>query len=374
MALDYTGTYTDAEVADALTARRGIRRVSFRYDRLDELNAYVEPIDYVVTASVDNNALADIKRTAKFTMLERGGINYLKDRIRPWMRLGMEHLPADGRRGYVEWPLGVFVLSTPGRVLSADVVSREVDAYDQLVVLRDDKVTDRYSVAAGAKYTDALATLAFGFSASIIPSSLTLPAAMEWETGTPKLRIVNDLLAALNYESAWFDEWGTLVCRPYQSPTVRPPLWSYRDDSASVISGDVGQTIDLFDVPNRWVLTVSEADRVKLTTTYTNTDPASPTSTVSRGRIITDVRTDEDAANQATLDAKAQRYAFDASQVFEVVEFRSLLMPMHTNGDVVELTLSGLAIAGAKYSEHTWSLPLEAGSEMSHKVRRVVSV
>lgn len=367
-ALDPLGGYTDAEVIAELTAQHGTRTMSYRYDRLSEANVYIEPADWVTVGTVANNALADIKRTAKFTVLDRGTINYLKDRIRPWACL---HMPDGGR---VEWPQGVFLLSTPGRRLTLDgVVTREVAAYDQLKALTDDKVVDRYSIAAGVLYTAAIATLTAGYASSIIPSALTLPAAMEWEPGTTYLRILNDLLAAINYESAWFDENGRLVCRPYQSPAVRSSEYTYAANELSVIAGAVDQALDLFDIPNKWVLNVSEADRPALTGTYTNTSTSSPTSTASRGRTIVDFRTEQDAADQATIDAKAARLGFEASQVFEVVKFTTAAMPMHSNADVLTLSIPGLAI-DAKYSEHEWELPLEVGAAMRHTVRRVVTI
>jgi len=367
-ALDPLGHYTDAEVSDALTGRQGSRYMSYRYDRLDELNKYIEPIDYVLSGTVSNNALADIKRTAKFSLLDRGGLNYLKDRIRPWARLGM----FDG--GFVEWPQGVFLLSTPERELGTDgIVRRNVEAYDQLLVLQQDKTTDRYSIAAGVKYTDAINTLAFSFSRSVVPSALTLPAGMEWEPGTAKLRILNDLLGAINYESSWFDEAGNLICRPYLSPADRTPGYTYAADSMSLIIGPSTQTLDLFEVPNKWVLVKSEADQVPLVGTYTNTLSTSPTSTVSRGRVIVDVRTETDAADQATLTAKAERLGFSASQIFENIKFSTASVPLHSNADVLRLNFPGLAV-DAVYSEHTWDLPLAVGAAMSHTVRRVVNV
>lgn len=368
-ALDPAGVYPDAAVIDALTGRYGTRTMTYRYDRLDSGNNYLGALDWVVDGKVSNNALADIKRTATFTLVDRGVINYLRDRVQPWARLRMP----DG--GHVEWPLGVFLLSTPTRVLGEDgVVMREVEAYDQLLVLQQDKVTDRYSVVAGALYTTAIAAIATGLEAAIVPSSLTLPTTMEWEPGTARLRILNDLLAAINYESAFFNERGVLICRPYQSPAQRSPEYVYAADEASVIAGSVGQTIDLFSVPNRWVLIKSEPDQAPLVATYTNTSTNSPTSTTSRGRIIADVRTEEDAADLATLEAKAARLGFEASQIFENIEIETAAMPMHSNADVVGLDIAGLGIADAKYSVHSWELPLRAGATMSHVMRRVVTV
>lgn len=368
--LDPAAVYTDEEALAALAGTKGARVMTYRYDRLDELNTYLGPLDYVLEGSVANNALAEIKRTAKFTILDRGEINYLRDRIRPWARLAMP----DG--GFIEWPLGVFLLSTPRRILGDDdIVRREVEAYDQLLVLRDDAVADRYGFASGTAYTAAIATLVagLGFVTAIIPSTLTMPTAMEWEPGTTRLRILNDLLAAINYESAWFDEQGKLVCRPYLAPSVRASEYDYRTDARSVITGQVGQTLDLFNVPNRWVLVRSEADLGPIVGSYTNTNPTSPTSTVSRGRTITAFYTEEDAADQTTIDAKAARYGFEASQVFENIEFETAAMPMHSNADVYTLAVDELGIDG-KYSENSWELALETGARMRHTVRRVVSV
>lgn len=371
-ALDPSGTYADSDVIDALTGRYGVRTMSYRYDRLDSTNKYIEPAEWVLGGSVANNALADIKRTAKLTVLDRGTIDYLSDRIKPWARLAMP----DG--GVVEWPLGVFLLSTPTRTLGTQgLVTRDVDAYDQLVVLRDDKVTDRYTVAAGTAYTTAIATLLAtvpGVVVNLVPSTLTLPAALEWEPGTPKLRILNDMLGAINYGSAYFDEAGKLVCQPYQSPSERAVEYTYTDrERTSVRSGAAQQTLDLYDVPNKWVAVVSEADRAVLTSTYTNDAPGSPTSTVKRGRTIVDYRTEQDAADQSTLDAKVERYAFEASQVYEGVKFDTVVMPFHSNADVLQLDIPGLGL-DAKYSEHTWGFDLRAGATMTHTVRRVVSV
>ena len=372
-ALDPEGNYSDQEVVDALTGRYGTRRMGYRYDRLDEHNTFIEPIDWVRSASIANNTLADIKRTARFSIVDRTPINFLRDRIQPWARLEMP----DGSPGFVEWPLGVFLPSTPDRQIDvAGLVVRDVEAYDQLVVLRDDKAEARYSVDTGELYTDAIGALVAtvsGMVAAITPSTLTLPAVMEWEPGTPKLRILNDLLDRINYGSAWFDEWGTLICRPYQSPAELPVEYVYRDGQASVRTGGATQTLDLFDVPNKWLVVKSEPDQPPLTSVYTNDSPSSPTSTVNRGRVILDVRTEDDAADQATLDAKAARYAFEASQIYEAIDFTTLIMPMHSNGDVLGLDLPGLAV-DAKYGEQGWSYNLEVGATMSHKVRRVVSI
>src|SRR5690606_4925590 len=131
---DPAGNYTPEEVQEALEAvTYGTREFEFRFERLDASNALIDEMDAVASCEVSNNQFADIKRTAKFTIKDGGAINYLSDRIKPYVRLRMN----DG--GYVEWSQGVFLLSTPSRAFQAGAsVMREVEGYDQLLVLRDD--------------------------------------------------------------------------------------------------------------------------------------------------------------------------------------------------------------------------------------------
>ncbi|MFF4467954.1 LamG domain-containing protein [Streptomyces sp. NPDC001599] len=288
---------------------------------------------------------------------------------------GQRYLAVNDRPGYVEWPQGVFLLTSPTRKANdTGVVTRDVDAYDQLLIYRDDVVTNRYAVAAGSKYTDAIEQL-LGTSVdkNITRSALELPTTMEWEPGTPKLSIINALLNAINYESLFFDEYGTAVARPYVQPADRESEHTYATDDRSVILPDAEQTLDLFDVPNSFTLVVSDPDRPPLTSTYVNNDPGSITSTVSRGRTIVKYMPEQTAPDQATLDTAARNAAFDASQIYESITFTTGLMPIHSNADVYTLTYNDLGIS-AKYGEQSWSMVLEAGAKMKHTCRRSVQL
>lgn len=364
------------EILAALRGMSGSRRFAFRYRLLNASGAVEEEhLDNVLGGSVSQNWLADIKRTATFTMRERGGIDFLSDRIQPVVRL---LLPPFGPLDFVDYPQGVFLLTTPSRAASAaGVVTREVQGYDQLQVYSDDLLADRYTVAQGAVVTTAVATLLASVlvppRTRITPHTGTLTAAKEWEPGTSKLRVINDLLGMINYESLSFDEDGVAVVVPYRSPGERAEEYVYADDHQGLVMPDAGQELDLFAVANRWVLVVSEPDQPPLVATYTNSDPASITSTVRRQRIITDYRTEQEATDLTTLEAKAARLAVEASQVYEAVSFKTGLMPLHSGNDVYRINLRSLAV-NAPYAEQSWTMPLKAGAEMTHLARRVITV
>jgi hypothetical protein len=363
--------HTTAEVTDVLNGAHGFRRFSFRYELLDAGNVYVQDLDNIMSAKIDQNWLADVKRSASFVLRETGLIDFLSDRIKPYVRTW---IPPYGPSDYVEHPQGVFLLSTSSRNSDEQArVTREVTAYDALQVFLDDLVTARYTVAIGANFVTAATTLLGGIPSTVTTSTKTLAVAMEWEPGTSKLRIINDLLNAVNYESLSFDEDGRAVIRPYRDPTTRTEEFTYGDGTSGLVIPNVDQELDLFSVPNRWVLIVSDPDRAAMTSSYTNADPASPTSTVRRQRTIVDFRTEEDAVDQATLDAKVARVAFEASQIFEAIPFSTGLMPIHSGNDVYRLRYAPLAV-NAKYTEQSWSMELKAGAAMAHRARRVVTV
>lgn len=348
-----------------------VRKMYFRYDLLDSSNNYKQPLTTVTGGSISYDTTQQIKRIAKFTVQDDGTINYLSNRIKPWARIMMP----DG--GFAEFPLGVFLLSTPPRQTdNALVVTRQIDGYDQLQVLVDDKVLDRYTVTAGTNYISAVASLLSGAGitqTNLTATTKTLPTALDWKMGTPKLDIINALLAAINYRTLWFDENGMAVAQPYVTPDQRAPEYTYQDDANSVMYPQVSQSLDLFAVPNKWVCVVTETDRSAITSTYTNSNTNSPTSTVNRGRTIVKYVTVSTAPDQSSNDTYAQNLAYQDSQVYEQVTFNTAIIPIHSDRDCYNFVFSSLGITD-KFEELSWSFDLKAGAQMKHMIQKVVSI
>lgn len=363
--------HTEAEILDVLYGKYGARKLTFRYELLDSANAKIADLDNVQAGSVRMSWLAPIKRTAGFTILDDGTIDYLSNRIKPWVRVA---LPPYGEDDWAEWPQGVFILSSPTRNANeANWVMREVDAYDQLQVFQDD-VVDRYTVTAGTLYTAAISTLLGSIPKNITPSTKARTIDREWEPGTSKLQIINDLCDAISYNSLFFDEDGVAIVQPYVSPEDRAEEFTYNDSSVTgLIVPNVDQTLDLFSIPNKWVLYRSDPEQTPLISSYTNNDPSNLTSTVRRGRTITRYEQVTDIADQATLDSRVARLAFEASRLYESVEFKTAMMPFHSGNDVYRITYGQLAI-NTKYQETQWEMQFKAGALMSHKARRMVTL
>ena len=360
--------YTRAEVIAAL--HNGRRHISFRYDLLDSNEQKIKALTTVESASISMSAFADIKRTAKFNILDDNSINFASDRIQPFIRLKM---PDDS---YTEWSQGIFLLSSPDRSEQNGNIYRDIEAYDGLQVLNDDKFEDRYAIGVGTNYITAIKEILTGagiIKTNIEPSALTLPATKEFEPGTTKLSAINSLLAEINFVPIYVDEIGFYTSMGYAGPDFRAVDYTYSDNELSVIYNGLVDKLDLFSVPNKFIAYTSNPDSASLRSVYTNTSADSPLSTVSRGRTITDVRKVDDIADQTTLDAYVARIAFEASQIYGYITAETAIMPFHSVYDVIRIEYSSMGIY-EKFTETDWSYDLSVGAKMKHSLRKVVNI
>lgn len=364
------GIYTRQQVIDQLHMTKGSNLIKFRYDLLDYAENKKATLNTVESGEIRMNALADIKRTARITLKENTLINWLSDKIQPFFMLRMP----DG--GWCEWSLGIFLLCSPSRYDRDNGIYREIECYDGLQVLIDDKFDTRYTIKQGSNYITAVTNIlaSSGITkCNLEQTSLTLPADVEFEPGTIKLEVINTLLTEINFTSLWVDEWGFFTASKYRSPQQRAADYSYKDDSLSILSRGMTEELDLFNIPNKWVVVSSNPETIPLTSIYTNSNPDSITSTINRQRTIVNYQTLDKIADQTSLDEYTKKLAFEASQVYGNVKFQSALMPHHSYFDVLNLTYSRLDI-NEKYSELGWVMPLQAGSLMTHTVRKVINI
>lgn len=389
--------FTKEQIIATLHMLGGSRRVAFRYELLDKDDNIKADLKNVLSGSIEQRAQAYIKRTAKFSIKEGENINYLTDKIKPYFRLFIppgrilaryytflsttqpalyQKLQESGESGWIEFPLGVFHLSSPTRRTESDTVIREVEAYDGLVVLLDDKFDSRYTISSGTNYVDAAKTILSGAGITKInidSTDKTLPKDLEFDPGKEKLFALNELLRQINYVPVHVGPNGYYTSFTYRSPADRASEYTYATDDESVTFPNIEETLDLWEVPNKWVVTRTNPEQDPLTSTYTNTNSNNPTSTVNRGRTIVDFREVENIADQASLDAYTERIAFQESQIYGYIGFETAIMPHHDYADVLQIDFSELGVKG-KYAETEWSYDLKEGARMKHQVRKVVKI
>ncbi len=363
--------YSRDSVINQLHARNGVREIKFRYNLLNRYELPIGELSGTSGNSISFNSLADIKRTANFTFKETelNDIDWLNDRVQPVFILKMP----DGN--YIEWPLGVFLLSSPTRKDNIGIW-REIEAYDASLILTEDKFDNRYRIPAGTRYTDAIASIInnAGIRKIDIPTKdNVIVTDKEFEIGTSKLEAINQLLEEINYTSIWVDANGYFVSKPYILPSSKTIDYEYKTDNISVVYEGAVNELDLFNVPNKWIITASNPEKASLTSIYVNDSATSKTSTINRGRTIVDYRQIDDIADQATLDAYTKRIAYNASNVYEKFQFETALMPHHSFMDTLFIEYKNLDIS-SKYTETEWEMELQAGGRMRHNARRVIVI
>ncbi|SDL20819.1 hypothetical protein [Natronincola ferrireducens] len=357
--------YSEEEVKEILHASN--RQEGFRYRLLDKDEIEKGWLDTVQRSRISYSSLAKIKRSANITMIEDNTVDYLNDRIQPWI-----DITAMGKT--VSFPMGVFLLNSPKREDDKNVIFREIEAYDKLQILEEDSFEERYFIPAGENYVNAISSIIMSAgetSIQITPTTLTTLTDKEFDLELTKLDIINKLLEELNYYSLRVDVEGNYVSEPYIEPSAKPIDYVYRTDKKSVIVAGASEDIDLYSVKNVFVVFVDNPDKPPLRSIYVNDNPNSITSTESRGRRLADVRRLEDIADQSALDSYTRRIAINATNIYSHITFPTAIMPMHDYLDTLQIQYSPLGVSDI-YQETSWEIDLQVGGEMRHTVRKVV--
>ena len=346
----------------------GSREISFKYDLLNFDEIKIGELTST-GGTLGLNSLAQIKRkgTFQFKENELEDVDWLNDRIQPFFVLNNKY----------EFPLGVFMISSPTRILKRRSIYREVECFDTTLILLEDKFDTRYRVLKDTNYVTAITQIinSAGIWKVNIPwINARIKTDREFEIGTSKLEAVNYLLKEINYTSVWVDQIGNITSNPYVLPNDRLVEYTYKNNEMSMIIPDTSvEEIDLFEVANKWVVVATNPETEPLVSKYSNDNAGSPTSTINRRRNIVDYREIDGMASQEILDNYVRRIAYEASQVYGKFIFDTAIMPHHSYMDSLYCEHTDLGIKN-KYIETSWEMDLEAGGRMSHTTRRVIQI
>lgn len=295
-------------------------------------------------------------------------INVVDERIIPWMCLRLDN------GDVVKWPLGRYLIN-PAEEDNGNSRMISITGYGMEKIAYDDKIASRFYVAPGNIYTSTVAQLLGSVYSHInlIPTLKTHTAELEWGIGTRKIEIVNALLGAISYNPIYFDEYGNAVVDEFIFPQNRSVEITYSADKKSILLDGFTKQSSKFEVANKYVRYVENADETYLISTYINDDRNSPYSTVCRGRTIVDSSSVSDIATQGDLDTCTMKAALLAMQSTETLRFNTLNMPGHGYQNCLFVSCDMYGI-NDKYIETAWEMELTAGGVMSHVCKRAVAV
>jgi hypothetical protein len=339
------------------------RVTSWRVDLLDRREAVLGTLDGVEGFSVEHSVDADLSASGTLDLSDRGqDVDWLSCRLMLWWQVR-----AAGQD--VAWPLGVFLPTLTGVDHDGGRLSMSPALVSKLAILDRSKIRTSYALPAGAVVTDAVRSViaATGETAvAVTDSPETLRTATVWEVGTTRLRIVNDLLAAINYFSLRPDRWGRFTAAPYVDPTARTVSRTLASGPTSLHHPRFTRTVDA-SVPNVVILTsTSTSDAPALVGVAENAKPDDPWSTANRGEVAI-AETGVDATSQAVIDALAGRRLAVLSQpsATDTVATAPLPVDLHDLWRLVDHDVD------TRVAVQKWSLKSGVGSYMSVTLQEV---
>jgi len=308
---------------------------------------------------------SDIKMSMAAQFYENTEVNWLTDELQPIQII-------DG----VEHSVGIFQAGTMYETVDKNGVNVvAVEAYDRCLVLTQCKTENVLHLSAGINYIQAVEQLLIAAGISLIlatPSSAVLATDREdWPVGTSYLKIINALLAEINYDSVFFDSYGIAILRPAKKPDPGSIDHQYGPDKA-VLERPCSIETDIFDRANVFVVICSNPDLEQpLVSRAENTNPMSALSTFCRGRKVTKIATVNNIPDQAALDEYAQRLCLESMMTVETFTLRTANMPGHGVRDTIAVDHPN---AFGLFQEVSWHLDLVPGATMTHTIRRSVIV
>lgn len=310
------------------------RQASYRVSVVGEDGQTKRVLPYVASGSVRLNSVSKLKASGEITIVDSTPPVSLGDRVR------VDYVHDGG-----EWALGVFWASTPTQHVHPTHTEWRIELLGALAFLDEDCVDAATSVPAGANVVDTVVAFIESTGAGrivAVPNTSTLPGGLVWPAGTSKLRIVNDLLASINYWSVFVDATGAFMVLPYLHAVERGVAWRLREGENSLHSAAWEREQDTASVPNK-VIVVSNpttGDKPAIVGVATNENIDSPYSHQARGRWITHVEDNVEAASQEVADALAKRKLTSLSTPQASLRITHAPIPINV-GQVVEFASQG---------------------------------
>lgn len=287
----------------------------------------------------------------------------LSDQIRPEMII-------DG----TVYHLGIFLPASVAEIEDGPDRYLQVEAFDQGWQVQDSRLDNLLHIDAGISYTQAIeARLAEAGIAlvSSTDSDAVLPEAREWNVGTSRLSIINELLAEINYNPLWFDAEGLAVLQPVSVPDAANIKHRIRSsDPGILLRSSVQKSVDIYRTPNVFIAVCSNPDKSGvMRAVAVNDNLQSPLSTIRRGRSISTVIQVQNIADATELQAFADRARNDSLITGEQIRITTGLLPGYGVDDVIGFDYGdSFAVA----IDRAWTMNLRVGGEMQHTLERVV--
>lgn len=351
-------------MSDVITGTGGDIISWFELWRATIDNRMVEDVSqWMVSGSVDMNHDRAITGQAAFTMRDASVINPYADFLAVFQNIRY----ADGRPAE-RAQLGLFTAPVPSGTRTAKRAEGTYTGYDITHVLQRRAFADTYNIAAGTNYVaavTAILTLAGITRWEIEPTSRVLADPLTFPIGTTYLEACNALLEAIGYYYLAATADGRPTSRGTRDVQYIEP---FRRIADADLMGEVPTQPTDTTVANIVIVVNDNPSEPSLTAIRRNDAADSPTSTVNLGP-ITRIERRSNLADQAAVDALADRLLSEGRTFYQVASLRLLPDPrVLAPHQTIDLNLTGkLAIFNGRWRVRTASVgsaPDQAGPSL----------
>jgi len=289
--------------------------------------------NYVTDASISIDFSRSIITGAKFSTKEIDDIDYLSDLIKPWYCFVV-----DGTT--YEIPLGHYMLLSPNKSLDGNVITREIEGFDLLKALDQNKTIVSQTFASGTNVVTAIEGLLDGVGTwvkyQIESSTQVLSEDISYELGKSTLFIINSLLKMINYYPIWTTGNGIYKAIPWTSvPNI---AHEFIDNSVSLYEENIELSINYAEIYNKVVIISNklEEDATPLYKVWSMEDEglsAHQFSYTSIGRYIIKIF-DSEAVSQSDVDLQARQELRKMLEIEEAINYKHAFVTSRLNDGI----------------------------------------
>lgn len=342
----------------------------FLADKNNNLGAEIS--EYILSGVIEMNSDRAIKTQFKGAFQYPNPIDPYVDYLAPFMVL----VYPDGT--VTSTQMGLFSIPPTGALFEQSYATGAFQGYDLTWNLDDDGFGADYTIAAGTVVTTAIKTIltGAGFTRYSIPNSAaTLSVARTWASDKSKLTIINDLLNAIGYYTLFSDRYGILTSFPYNDlQTVQPATTLYSGEGSTVV-GAIKKDVEFSGIFNKVRILKEGAATGSITWTQTNSNTASPVSTVNVGRTIYREFKYQDLDSLTVAKALAARKLQEAASLYSKYEIRTLPDPNRNVWEVYDTSIfmdNGYEVLSGRVRCIGWEIGFTPSSaSMLHRVSRL---
>lgn len=268
-------------------------------------------------------------------------------------------------------PIGVFPIQSSN---ANDLELTSVDALDRAQLVRDARLEDDFSIAAGTNYADAIRSLiATGVPATQFAFATTpyTTPALVFPVESDRWAKAVDMARSIGCE-LFFNGDGVCVLQPEPTATGTPVL-TLAEGAGSVLI-DAGLKLDRATAYNRVVVSsTSTTAGSAFRAVATDSDPNSPTAYAGPFGRKPRFFASPLIASQAQAAAAAAGILATSRGVAKSITFDMVPNPTVEPGDLVRIARSSLGIDELHVTDRL-SIPLTADETMTGETRQVASL